>query len=140
MRLQANGCIDQYEKRLPRNNMPQPQFFHLAIPENSSATAAAPLHPSTQDCKSSSIALWLWVIWGTPMGQLCVIKIFYHTESRITFSTHKTNQVQSASEREMLDSCCYSFSERETGWEEEKGLRLGGSFTQISLLGFCMLT
>lgn len=53
------------------------------------------------------------------MDQLCVIKIFYHTESRIAFSTHKTNQVR-ASEREMLDSCRHSFRERETGWEEGK--------------------
>lgn len=76
---------------------------------------------------SSSMALWLWVIWGTATDQLCLIVIFYHTESRITFSTHKTHQVQSTSEQEMLDSCCYSFSERETGWEES--MRLGGSFT-----------
>lgn len=76
---------------------------------------------------STSMPLWLWVIWGTATDQLCLIIIFYHTESRITFSTHETYQVQSTSEQEMLDSCCYSFSEREAGWEE--GMRLGGSFT-----------
>ncbi len=79
---------------------------------------------------SSSMALWLWVIWGTATDQLCLIKIFYDTESRITVSTHETYQVQSASEQEILDSCCYSFSERETGWEE--GMRLGGSFTMTA--------
>lgn len=91
---------------------------------------------------SSSMALWLWV--GTATDQLCLIIIFYHIASRITFSTCKTYQVQSTSEQEMLDSCCYSFSERETGWEEGNWVGGGnapGSFTvspsYFSLVSAC---
>lgn len=127
-------CKGQYEKGifLNNSNMSQPLFFHLAIPENGTTArlGARCGHWNWGGTVSSSMALWLWVIWGTATDQLCLIKIFYHTESRITVSTHETYQVQSASEQEILDSCCYSFSEREAGWEE--GMRLGGSFTMTA--------
>lgn len=108
--------------------MRQPWFFHLAIPENVTTAQPQPQcsHWNWGGSVSSSMALWLWVIWDTATHQLCLIIIFYHTESNITFPTHENYQVQSTSEQEVLDSCCYSFSERETGWEE--GMRLGGSF------------
>lgn len=80
--LLAQTARANLRKALSSNNMSRPRFFHLAIPENS--TTAQPRaqcgHWNWGGTVSSSMALWLWVIWGTATDQLCPIKIFYHTE------------------------------------------------------------
>ncbi len=121
--------MGRYEKGTFQKWRHKQVSFHLAIPANCTTARLQSQcgHWNWGGTVSSSMALWLWVTWGTATDQLCLIIIFYNTQSRKTFSTHETYQVQSTSEQEMLDSCCYSFSERQTGWEE--GMRLGGSFT-----------
>lgn len=123
------SCHSNTRKTLVSSSTSQPRFFHLAIPEDGTTSLLQPHcgHWDWGAIVSTSMALWLRVIWGSATDQLCLIIIFYHTESSITFSTHETYQVQSTSEQEMLDSCCYSFSERETGWGRD--VCLEGSFT-----------
>lgn len=126
---------------LSSNNMSQSQFFHLAIPENGTTTQLQTQcgHWNWGGHVSSSMPFWLWVIWRTATEQLCPIIIFNHTESRISFSTHKTYQVQSTSEQRKARQLLLLIQWEGNGvggrnaWEADSQW-----LPHISLFGFCM--